>query len=94
MFIRNYIHLIANPNIPTELYTTIRSNFSNTLILCNGLTPETAEEALNADFADLVAFGRSFIANPDLPTRIEKEIELKPLTDYPTLEDELSATSK
>ncbi len=41
-----------------------------TIILCNGLTPETALKALNAGFADLVAFGRSFLANPDLDNRI------------------------
>ncbi|MHA6697168.1 alkene reductase [Chryseobacterium sp. A321] len=99
-----YMHLSANGNIPKELYSIIRTHFSNTVILCNGLTPETGEKALSEGFADVVAFGRSFISNPDFTSRIEKGAELTPLTDfdtlyspgakgytdYPTLEEELS----
>ena len=79
-----YIHLSANPQIPESLYQYIRQNFSNTIILCNGLNPETAEKALNAGFADLVAFGRPFISNPDLVQKIEKGLEVPPSTDYDT----------
>jgi len=79
-----YIHLSANPDIPAELYKTIRNNFSNTIILCNGLTPETAEKALSNGFANIVAFGRSFISNPDLVKKIEKGIAVPPATDYTT----------
>lgn len=79
-----YIHLSANPQIPESLYQYIRQNFSNTIILCNGLNPETAEKALHAGFADLVAFGRPFISNPDLVQKIEKGLEVPPSTDYDT----------
>ncbi|MGF7233128.1 alkene reductase [Arachidicoccus sp.] len=93
-----YIHISANPNIPQKTFDSIRSHFSNTIILSNGLTPETAEAALNKGFADVVAFGRSFLATPDFVARIEKGAALNPVdfttlytadakgyTDYPTL---------
>jgi N-ethylmaleimide reductase len=67
-----YIHISKNPNIPKEVLDAIRSSFAGTIILCNGLTPESAEEALNDNFADITAFASLFIANPDLDKRIEK----------------------
>jgi len=63
----------------------------------NGLDRATAEQALRGG-ADLVAFGRPFIANPDLVTRLRKGSALNEgdrstyygggahgYTDYPTL---------
>jgi N-ethylmaleimide reductase len=38
-----YIHISDNPSIPQKTHQAIRSAFSNTLIYCNGLTPQTAE---------------------------------------------------
>ena len=94
-----YLHLGSNPNIPQHTFDAIRSAFKGTIILSNGLTPETAEAALHNGFADLVAFGRSFLANPDFVTRIEKGAPLNPVdfttlyspdakgyVDYPTLD--------
>ncbi|MBB6126073.1 alkene reductase [Mucilaginibacter lappiensis] len=93
-----YIHISSNPGIPQKTFDTIRSNFSNTIILCNGFTAETAEDQLHKGFADLVAFGRSFLATPDFVTRIEKghllnQVDFATLytpgekgyIDYPTL---------
>jgi len=71
-----YIHISTNPDIPEETYKTIRSAFSNTIIYCNGLTAETAETMLQEDSADLVAFDRSFLANPDFIKRIKKKKKL------------------
>jgi N-ethylmaleimide reductase len=65
-----YLHIGVNGPIPQKTFNAIRQGFKGTIILCNGLTPETATAALNAGFADLVAFGRSFLANPDLDKRI------------------------
>jgi N-ethylmaleimide reductase len=65
-----YIHIAASPKIPSKTLHVIRQAFSGTIIQCNGLTPETAEAALHGGFADLVAFGKSFLANPDLDRRI------------------------
>lgn len=94
-----YIHVSANPQIPQKTFDAIRSDFSNTIILSNGLNAETAEAAITAGFADIIAFGRAFLANPDLVSRIEKGAPLNPVdfntlytpgekgyTDYPTLE--------
>jgi N-ethylmaleimide reductase len=60
-----YIHVSDSPSIPERTHKAIRTAFSNTLIYCNGLSPETAEAKLQDGSADLVAFGRSFLSNPD-----------------------------
>jgi N-ethylmaleimide reductase len=67
-------------------------------------TPEQAAEVLRSGRADLVSFGRAFIANPDLPRRIANGAPLAPIrdaylythgpegySDYPSLPDEPSA---
>jgi len=79
-----YIHVAANASIPEKTFQAIRGEFSGTIILSNGLTPETGEEALHAGFADLVAFGRSFLSNPDFVERIQTSATLNPV-DYETL---------
>jgi N-ethylmaleimide reductase len=79
-----YLHIGVNAPIPPPTFEAIRKAFSGTIILCNGLTPETGAAALEAGFADLVAFGRSFLANPDLDKRIAEGAELNP-PDYATL---------
>lgn len=61
---------------------------------------ERAAEAINQDYADLVSFGRTFLANPDLPKRIREELPInlpdestfyggaeEGYTDYPTWEE-------
>ncbi|MCE6988026.1 alkene reductase [Dyadobacter sp. CY323] len=78
-----YLHIAQNPDIKKETFDAIRSNFDGTIILCNGLTPASAEEALHAGFADLVAFGTSFLGSPDLIKRIETGAELNAL-DFDT----------
>lgn len=93
-----YLHIGVNAETPESTFESIRNHFSGIIIQCNGLTPETAEEALQSGFADLVAFGRAFLANPDLVTRIAQGAKLNELdfatfygtsekgyTDYPTL---------
>lgn len=76
-----YMHVGVNAPIPERTFQEIRDNYSGTVILSNGLTPETGEQALHAGFADLVAFGRSFLANPDFVKRIETNAGLNPV-DY------------
>ncbi len=46
-----------------------------------GYTKETAEERLAAGHADLAAFGRPFITNPDLPERLKNNWPLAPFED-------------
>lgn len=93
-----YVHVAVNADIPEKTFQAMRNNFSGTIILANGLTPETGEEALHKGFADLVAFGRSFLSNPDFVERIKTNAALnavdfstlytpgaKGYTDYPAL---------
>jgi N-ethylmaleimide reductase len=47
-----------------------RRHWKGSLIAAGGYTPDSAEAALMSGKADLVAFGRPFIANPDLVERI------------------------
>lgn len=97
-----YLHIGVSAIIPQRTYDAIREGFTGTIILCNGLTPETGETALNAGFADLVAFGRAFLANPDLDKRIASGVKLNDpdfttlytpgpsgYTDYPAYEESL-----
>lgn len=74
-----YIHIAVNAPIGEKTFQAIRNNFSGTIILSNGLTPETGEAALHAGFADLVAFGRSFLSNPDFVKKIRTGEALNPV---------------
>jgi N-ethylmaleimide reductase len=71
-----YIHLadhssMGAPAVPMEIKKTIRKNFRNRLILCGGFDQESAEAAIKSGLADLVAFGKPFINNPDLVERFK-----------------------
>jgi N-ethylmaleimide reductase len=93
-----YIHISINPQVPAETLSAIHTEFEGTLIYCNNLTADKAEAELNKGDADLIAFGRSFLANPDFTERISNGAELnapdfttlyspgeKGYTDYPVL---------
>ncbi len=82
-----YLHVIeprvsgdASKDDRTEAFAAenLRSHFRGTIIAAGGFTSESAEEILRTGAADLVAFGRSFIANPDLPARIRDGLPLNP----------------
>lgn len=79
-----YLHISNNPGIPEQTHQSIRGAFTGTIIYCNGFTAETAETMLQTGPADLVAFGRSFLSNPDFVRRMEKNAALNDL-DYNTL---------
>lgn len=55
-----------------------RAVFSGALIGNCGYTQETAEAAIAAGDADLIAFGRDYISNPDLVARFAQNIPLNP----------------
>jgi N-ethylmaleimide reductase len=61
----------------------IRKHYKGTIIAAGGFKGDTAEAILQAGDADLVAFGRDFIANPDLPERLLRQLPLN-LYDRPT----------
>jgi N-ethylmaleimide reductase len=48
----------------------LRARFRGLVIANGSYTKETADGAVASGAADLVAFGRPFIANPDLPERL------------------------
>jgi N-ethylmaleimide reductase len=57
----------------------LRKIFKGTIMAAGGFEPNTAKAILEKGDADLVAFGRYFVSNPDLPNRIEMSY---PLSDY------------
>ncbi|MBV9569375.1 MAG: alkene reductase, partial [Hyphomicrobiales bacterium] len=56
----------------------IKREFGGTYIVNEGFTRETGERALAAGEADAVAYGKLFIANPDLPRRFRLDAPLNP----------------
>lgn len=53
-----------------DVMTPARQHFKGTLISNMGYTADEAEQAITGGKLDAVAFGTSFLANPDLPARI------------------------
>ena len=103
-----YLHLVAprvegfgsaedQPDLGADFFRPI---FNGTIITAGGYSFETGNAAIASGHADLVAFGRLYIANPDLPERFAANAPLntpdrttfyggnaKGYTDYPTLQD-------
>ncbi|WP_424932497.1 alkene reductase [Amaricoccus macauensis] len=82
----------------------LRARFNGSYIANNGYDRQAAIDAVETGKADLVAFGKAFIANPDLVERLRQDTPLntpdsdtfyggteKGYTDYPTLEETASA---
>jgi N-ethylmaleimide reductase len=61
------------PEVPSEIKGIIRSRFKNSLILSGGYDKELAESDIENGRADLIAFGRPFINNPDLVNRLKND---------------------
>jgi N-ethylmaleimide reductase len=84
-----YLHLVepslsleGYPHMIPQVAKHFRNHYSGTLITAGNYTPGSGCEALENGYADLVAFGRLFIANPDLPERIATDTLLNtPDTD-------------
>ncbi len=54
----------------------LRAQYHGVLMLAGGYTGEQAEQAIACGRADIIAFGRLFIANPDLPLRLKNDLPL------------------
>jgi len=70
---------------PDSLLGAIRDAFGGPVIANEGLTRDMAEALLAQGQADAVAFGRDFIATPDLPERFRRGLPLNdqdPATFY------------
>jgi N-ethylmaleimide reductase len=61
---------------PPVAAAQLREIFKGTILAAGGFEPEEAAEIVDKGSADLVAFGRHFAANPDLPKRIELGLPL------------------
>lgn len=103
-----YLHLVDHsamgaPPVPAELKTKLRAAFARTFIAVGGFDAQSAEKVLQAKEADLIAFGRPFISNPDLVARMKSGAALaapdmntfytpgeKGYTDYPGLAQSFS----
>ena len=83
---------------PNRLGPKLKAAFGGVYIANEKFTHETAEQAVEAGEADAVAFGKLFIANPDLPQRFALRASLNDprvaefyaggaegYTDYPSL---------
>ena len=99
-----YLHLIE-PNQADQDHGAVcvpsrefRPLFEGTLLVCDGYDGAKARAAIADGHADLVAFGKLFIANPDLPARLQANAPLNTpdpatfyggdahgYTDYPSL---------
>ena len=100
-----YLHMIegitgmTRDTDPPVDFAALRRRFSGVYMANNGLDGGSAKAAIDAGRADLVSFGRAFIANPDLVRRLRDDAPLNTLdratlygggregyTDYPPLE--------
>ncbi|MCG3147009.1 MAG: N-ethylmaleimide reductase [Verrucomicrobiae bacterium] len=83
-----------------RLGPALKKQFGGIFVANEGFTRETGEQVLAAGEADAVAFGKQFIANPDLPKRFARNAPLNSpnqatfyadgpqgYTDYPALPD-------
>lgn len=98
-----YIHLVDHssmgaPPLPADFKLQLRAAFDGLFILSGGFDSASAEQALLDKRGDLIAFGRTFLANPDLVARMQDDAPLnepdpatfyvpgaKGYTDYPAL---------
>lgn len=96
-----YLHVMRGDFLQQQngdVLTHVRENYKSVLIGNMGYNPDEAEQAVLEGKLDAVAFGTSFLANPDLPARIKARAPLnKPdparfytpgpdgYTDYPVL---------
>jgi N-ethylmaleimide reductase len=98
-----YIHVIEGAtggprDIAPFDYASLRKRFKGAYMANNGYDLALANQVLDAGSADLIAFGKPFISNPDLVERLKQGAALnewdkntfygggaKGYTDYPTL---------
>ena len=98
-----YLHLVDHspmgaPAVPASTVQKIRAAYRGPLLLSGGYDRQRAEADLAAGKGELIAFGRPFIANPDLPARLRTNAPLgdpdpatfytpgeKGYTDYPAM---------
>lgn len=82
-----YLHLMQPyPAIEEGLHLQYLRNpakhfkqfYDGKIISNSGFTLESANQAIQEKWIDAIAFGKAFISNPDLPYRLQNNIELNP----------------
>lgn len=78
-----YVHLVDHssmgaPEVKPSVKQKIRGKFKGTVILSGGYDRDRAESDLAEKKADLIAFGRPFISNPRLVTKLKNRSALVP----------------
>ena len=68
---------VNHQNVPSAM-VLFRPIWKGVLITAGGFTGETADAAIRDGHADMIAFGRIFISNPDLPRRLQRGFPLTP----------------
>ncbi|QYK03414.1 alkene reductase [Shewanella zhangzhouensis] len=67
------------PDTPVSFKRALRDAYQGILIYAGRYNAEKAEQAIEDGLADMIGFGRPFIANPDLPERL---LHSYPLTEH------------
>jgi N-ethylmaleimide reductase len=84
-----YVHVVegetggARDSLPFD-YAALRQRFEGVWMVNNGYDRQMAIDAVDSGHADLVSFGRLFMANPDLVRRLKENTALNPLMDPST----------
>jgi len=94
-------------NMPVTNSATYRRIYEGVLMAAGGFTPSTACQVVRDGVCDVVAFGRWFISNPDLPARIRSGAQLnrykretfysygeEGYIDYPNMEGTVGTSGK
>ncbi|GAB7548472.1 alkene reductase [Cupriavidus sp. 8B] len=76
-----YLHLVEAdwddaPQFTEAFRQAIRARFTRPIIVAGNYDEARAQWVLSRGYADLVAFGRPFVANPDLPCRLANGLPL------------------
>ncbi|KAI8028231.1 putative 12-oxophytodienoate reductase 11 [Camellia lanceoleosa] len=106
-----YLHVIEPRMVKQRLYETphsllpMRKAFKGSFIVAGGYNRTEGNRVIAENYSDLVAFGRLFLANPDLPRRFQLDAPLNKYnrntfyipdpvigyTDYPFLDQDVPA---
>jgi 2,4-dienoyl-CoA reductase-like NADH-dependent reductase (Old Yellow Enzyme family) len=99
---RKIAFIVAREHVgPDSLGPTLKQQFGGVFVANEGLDQASGQQLLDEGKADAVAYGKYFLANPDLPERFKRQTALNPLvvetiyapgalgyTDYPALAPE------
>jgi len=99
-----YLHIVDHssagaPEVTWSVKSKIKNAFGGNIILSGGYDKETGERHLEENKGELIAWGKQFISNPDLVSRLSNDQKLadpafdsfytpddKGYTDYPAFE--------